>query len=458
MDLLFTKVFLESYKKGIELGYKRNLTIERYFKEGNKEVLDNALRDFIYAVLGFRFNGAYNLGEVRIYLDNICRNIPLNTNVGLIEAINDYKNEYVEFLNEHPYVRMLSEVMKKIFSREYDGKLGTEPSAVVYSDNAEAVIKHNRSAKSLIIAKTIRQNTTPLPSVVISNFDYLENILEDFVRTVEESDTQYNLFVKPGYQCYSKEEQIKMLFEGVILNATAYDLSNVDRFFQRYTKFITDPYLSNVQGVNYVGDAFGDQLFFKVGKSDFEYETPYYLSFMLANTRLELPNVRIGIDEEEQKAYIVAVQTSQRTGNNPNVDELIKSQIPRTKHYNFYNPTHMTSLVLAFGLLNGMGIQNIDVIDYMPIRYYKTILDKNMSEQEAEAYMRRVTDKNIYTYFKLSCLAKGVEIASAPGEGHGMTIHLDDEIICHNEFFQNLYNMAYNYGQTLETPKFGSRN
>lgn len=66
-------------------------------------------------VLGFRFNGAYNLGEVRIYIDNICRNLPLSSNKDLLSCIKEYQEEYVEFLETHPYVRMLTAVMKKIF-------------------------------------------------------------------------------------------------------------------------------------------------------------------------------------------------------------------------------------------------------------------------------------------------------------------------------------------------------
>ncbi|MBQ6841204.1 MAG: hypothetical protein IJO63_03725 [Bacilli bacterium] len=457
MDLLFTKIFIESYKTGIESGYQRCLAIENGLKKENYERIEEALRSFIYSVLGFRFNGAYNLGEVRIYIDNICRNLPVNSSGDLIDLISEYKDEYVEFLETHPYVKMFAAVMKKIFSREYDGKLGNEGKTNVYSDNAEAILKHNRDAKSFIIAKAKRPTTTPLPTVIISNFDHTENVLREFVEAVKASDTHYNLFAKEGYSSYSEEEQIKMLFEGVILNATAYDLANIDLFFKRFTEFITDPVLGEIKGVNYVGEAFDDQLWFKVGKSDFEYETPYYLSFMLANTRLELPNVRIGLSQERNKAYIIAVQTSQKTGSNPEIDAIIKSKIPRTKSYNFYNPTHMTSLILAFGLLNGMGIQTIDVVDYMPLRYYKTIKDKNMNEQESEAYLSRVTDKNIYTYLKLECLTKGVSIVDDPGQGHNMTIKLDDEIVCHNEFFQELYDMAYKYGQSLGAPEYESR-
>jgi len=457
MNFIFTKVFLESYRKGIELGYPRSKVIEDYFKNKDYTDLEDALSDFVMGVLGFRFGGTYNLGEVRIYFDNICRNLPLNSNLDLITLIEKYKEEYLEVLETHPYVKLLLDVVKKIFSRTYDGKLGTEAGPLYYTDNAEAIIKHNSQAKKIAISKVIRPNSDPLPTVILNNFDYVEAVLQEFVQTVRESNTQYNLFVKEGYQYYTEEEQIKLLFEGVILNATAYDLSNIDGFFKRYTEFIKDPNFGSMRGVNYVGEAFNDQLFFKVGRSDFEYETPYYLSFMLANTRLELPNVRIGYDEFTRKAYIVAVQTSQMTGSNPKIDQEIKANIPRTKNYNFYNPTHMTSLILAFGLLNGMGIQDIDVVDYMPIRYYKTIKDKNMNEQEASAYLTRVTDKNINTYYKLECLTKGVRIASEPGVGHNMSIKIEDEVICHNEFFQHLYDLGYNYGKSLELPNRGTR-
>ena len=458
MELLFSKIFLEAYKMSVEASGFRNMNIENGLTEENINEVEKTLQSFIYDILGFRFNGAYNWGEVRIYFDNICKNIDRNGNKPLVDLINNYKKDYLKLLEEHPHVRMLTEVVKKIFSREYDGKLGNDSIESYQSNNAETILRHNKAANSLIIAKAERQTTTPLPSVIISNLDHIEKVLSKFVRVVKESDTYYNVFKIEGYDNYTDEEKIKMLFEGILLNATAYDLANVDLFFGRYTEFITDEKLSSIKGVNYLGEAFDDQMYFMVKRSDCEYETPYYMSFMLLNKKFELPNIRVGISEDRHKAYIAAVQTSQMTGRNAEIDQMVKDNVPRTSSFNFSNPTHMSSIIIALGILKGMGVNIVDVVDYMPIRYYKTIKDKSMGEEEANRYLTRLTDQNFNTYFKLEELTEGIEITSHAGTGHNMTLEVMDEVICHNEFFQNLYDLGYNFGLTIDIPNRSSRN
>jgi len=447
MDLIFSKIFLESYRTSLANGAGRCVNIEKAFKEESLIEVENALKGYIYAVLGYRINHNYNWGEVRIHIDNVCNNIRRNTSESLVELIDEYKNYYLDLMGKYPHVALLIDVFKNIFDKNYDGKLGSSVEYHQKSDNAEAIIRHNRTEHIISIEKAIRQSSTPLPSVFMHNLDNIEKSLTRFVDAVKNSNTNYNMFYRPGYSTYSEDEKIKILFEGVILNATSYDLIHLDEFFDRYTAFVSDEKMGELNKLACIGDAFEDKLYFKTKKSDFEYETPYCLAFMLANHRIELPNVRMGIADD--RAYILALQTSQETGNKDEIDTLIKANIPRTKKFNFYNPTHMVSLTLAVGLLNGMGIKKIDISDYMPLRYYKTIKDKKMDESEADRYLTRVTEKYLNTFFKFECLTKGVNINCPQGSKTNITIDLDDEIICHNEFFQHLYELAYNYGRSF---------
>lgn len=444
-QFIFSKIFMESYYHffGVQLDMNKNshkCTIVD---------LEEALRDFIIGVLGYKFGNNYNFTEIRMYCDNICRNLPKSGfRESIPEIIKKYKESYIELLETHPYVSMLLDVLKRVFGKYYDGKLGNYHDFPNGKENTEAVICHQ--GKSFVITKEVRPNVFTLPSIFINNVDRVEESLRKFVESVRNSDTNYNIFNNYGYICYSDEDKIKILFEGILLNATTFDLSNIDLFFGKYRHFVEDKVLGSIEGVNYLGDAFNDELYCKVRKSDIEYETPYYLSFMLKDAHHELPNVRMSINRRSNIAYIRAVQTSQTVPENPMINQMIKENIPKTSEYRFFNPSHLVSLVIAFGFINGLGIKNISVVDYMPIRYYKTIQDKKMDEDEAERYLVRLTDKNIYTYMKLTLLGQGINLTNLPGTGYHMTLRLEDEVIMKNEFLQNLYDLGYKFGQSQE--------
>jgi len=441
-QFIFSKIFIESYYHHFNDTLNMNKTNLKY----SISELEDALKDFFHGVLGYRFHNNYNLAEIKMYCDNICKNISvIGAKKTLPDLIRDYRDTFVELLESHPYVKLFLDVLKRIFGKYYDGKLGNYSHFPNGKENTEAVISHQ--GKSFVITKAVRPNTFTLPSIFINNIDRVEESLSKFIESVRNSDTYYNIFNNMGYMCYSDEDKIRMLFEAILLNATTFDLSNIDLFFKRYRHFVEDKVLGNIEGVNFLGNALDDELYCKVRKSDIEYETPYYLAFMLKDSHHELPNVRLSINKNDSLAYIMAVQTSQTIAENPEINEKIKASIPRTSDYRFFNPSHLISLTIAFGFINGLGIKNVNVVDYMPVRYYKTIQDKKMDEDEAHRYLVRLTDKNIYTYMKLDLLADGIEITNLPGTGYNMTLRIQDEVVFRNEFLQNLYDLGFKFGQ-----------
>jgi hypothetical protein len=163
-----------------------------------------------------------------------------------------------------------------------------------------------------------------------------------------------------------------------------------------------------------------------------------------------LPSVRLGLTTVEGKtsANIVAIQSSSVTNHNPEVSRIIKDNIPKNSTFRHYNPEHFISLVLAFGVLNGLGITNINVQDFMPIRYRKTVMDKHFNEEEANNYIQRVYDQNIACYFKMALLSDDVMIQNFPGSGDNIIIETNDTIEFNNEFLDHLYLLGYNYGKS----------
>ena len=447
MDFIYSKIFMCSYKE-----FYQDDKLQKICANINQLIeLEEVLKEFIYGVIGFRFSHKYDYGEIRAYFDNICQNTHFYDYHSLIKAINEYKNRYIHIMDSHPYVMLLTDAIKRIYSPEYDGKLGFN-----ISSQYEYVVGHNATINHKGSMMQIRKNhdsgEVRMPNVFISDIDKLEDSLEEYVEAIKSSNSFYNLFNNKNFNFFTYNEKVKMLFEATILNASTLELSNLTEFFNKYRDFIIDETLPNMTKLQKMGDTLNDEMYFCVKRSDIEYETPYYFSFMLKNSYYELPNVRLGITSNGDKkiAHIIATQTSQFTPENEDISKMIKKGIPHTSKFRFSNPDYLVSILIAFGILKGMGIENVVVEDYMPLRSHKTIRDKSMGEEESNRYMERIYDKEIYTYLKLSELCNGIDIKSFPDDGNNMNIALNDNITCANEFLQNLYNMAYNFGKNYK--------
>lgn len=440
MKYFFSRIFITAFNDWFP---KKRIN---YSKE-NLEELESTLNDFIVNVIGFRFSQKYNLSEVRAYFDNICRHLDFNRSLSLVDAIKKYGEDYLKLIDEHYYMKLFIDVIKAMYSSEYDGKMVIDKN----NFNSMDAVKVLHFKDLIIISKKERQGELPMPSIKINNFDRFDEILKNYIEIIKGTDTYYNIFSNPSFDSFTEEEKIKMIFEGTIFNACSYEFASIEKFFDKYCEFVLDDSFHDMHKVTKIGEEFDDEVYFAVKRSSISYETPYYFSFMLKDHRLELPNTRLAIrntEKGEKKAYIMATQSSQITPNNPEVSEYIKRNLPRTAKFRTYNPDHLISIILTFGVLNGMGIKEVAVADYMPLRCYKTIKDKKMDEQSANDYITRVVDKNIYTYFRLNELCEGLEIESVPDGGQILNIHLG-EIKCANEFLDNLYQMAFEYGRNF---------
>lgn len=335
-----------------------------------------------------------------------------------------------------------------MYSKSYKGKILFDKK----EDLNYSSIAISNKGDSFVIGRITRKGDNPLPSVYINNIDDFEISLKKYIEALFMSDSFYNLFANKNFDNISFEDKVKTIFECTIFNATGTDLNNIENFFRVYTDFITDKTFENIRRPSYIAELFDDELYVMSKRSEIEYETPYYLAFMLKNKRVELPNVRLGIEtkNKEKVAHIIATQSAQTVLDRDKLNKIqaeIKNNLPTDPYFRFYNPTHLISLLMTFGMLNGMGIKNIDVKDFLPFRYNKTILDKQMSLEEADNYQTRLTNKNLITYMRLVELIDGINIASYPEMDMGLKIRLNDEIKCKNSFLQNIYDVAYEFGK-----------
>lgn len=442
---ILSKIFLDVYKN-LPMFYnnKPKISVEDY------NLLESTLEEYLIDILGYKIKYNYqdNYREIVILFENIFYNTRYKHYNNIIESINSYKQELQEKLENHKYTSLFIDTLRRMYSKSYDGRILTK----IEKDFNFSTIAISNKQNSFVIGRIPRKDEQQLPYVHINNIDEFEMLLKKYIESVVLSDSFYNIFDNPYFANIAFDDKVKTIIECTIYNATGADLNCTEKFFRRYTDFITDKSFDSIRKPSYMGNLFEDDLYVMCKRSELEYETPYYLAFMLNNNRVELPNIRMGIEQKEDRkvAHILATQSAQTVLNPESLKQIqdeIKNNIPPDSYFRFYNPTHLVSILMTFGMLNGMGIKEVDVKDYLPFRYNKTILDKQMSLEEAEKYQTRLTNKNLITYMRLISMVDGIEVLAYPEMDMSLKLNINDNVVCKNEFLQKIYDMGYQLGK-----------
>ena len=436
----------------------------------NYDELELTLQQYLVTILGEGIVDNYqnHFPEIRKYFENILDNVDYNSEFNLIDWIMQYAKIFKNTLESHRYTLLFIQAMQRLYSPNYDGKVDflndaqNELVSEMYSSHGKislADIFISNFSKCFIIGRISRKSEVGLPSVYINNIDHFEKILQNYVLAIQESDTYYNLFHNKNLQDISENTKIRALFESTMFNASSKDASFIENFIIKYTSFVTDKTLYPFRTLGYLSGGestvLQDEVFLMLKRSELEYETPFCFCFMLKNQVVELPNIRLGINTENnhKKAYIIATQSSQSSYINRNnlsvVESKIKKIIPTSSAFRFYNPSHLVAILMCFGILKGMDIYDVEVVDYLPFRYKKTSIDYQMNEEEATNYQRRLTDKAMITYMKLSQIVEGVNIITYPEMDMGLRLDISSDLICANPELQKLYDMCYQYSKNL---------
>lgn len=306
------------------------------------------------------------------------------------------------------------------------------------------------------IIRAVRIGEESFPSIVIRDIDTFEKTLEEYITAIKSGDSWYNIFVRDGFYQRGEDENIKMILEAALVNATNTDARDIEVFFKDYTSYVLNEDLAPLRNLQRVGNLFDDDLYVMLKRSELWYETPFYISLMLCNKHIELPNVRLGIDFEKKCANIIAVQSSQvqqNTSEFTSLQETIKRVLPKDSYYRFINPSHLISLVITMGYLKAIGIDEILLKDYMPFRYKKVVYDKHLDEDEAEKLQTRLTTKNIATFLRIASNIDGINVMSYPGNSSELKLHIANDIHGKNQFIEDLFKLGYDLGQKNKCEK-----
>lgn len=439
MICVHSKLFFNVYEK--VYGEEARMVIENNI---DIEELEESLKNFLTKITVYKNNYIGNSKEIEIMFENIFANRDRYP-MGLIAMIEEYGSNYIAMLNSHPYTQKFLIAANNIYSEAFDIKHdGKEDSAF----KINVAIKN--IGKRIDIIRAVRIGEESFPSIVISNIDTFEETLKEYIKAIKSGDSWYNIFVRDGFYQRGEDENIKMIFEAALVNATNNDARDIEIFFKNYTSYVLNEELAPLRNLQKIGKLFDDDLYIMLKRSELWYETPFYISLMLCNKHIELPNVRLGIDFEKKCANVIAVQSSQVQEDSAEfleIKETIKRVLPKDSYYRFINPSHVISLVITMGFLKSIGIDEILLKDYMPFRYKKVTYDKHLDEDEAEKLQTRLTTKNIATFLRIASNIDGVNVMSYPGNSSELKLRIEDEIHGKNKFIEDLFRLGYELGQ-----------
>ena len=413
--------------------------------------LEEALRQYIFKVMGYHVYNEYIRSQepdsksvfpyyaaVRKWLVNLIQNFDYNSTRSLIEAIDEYGDNFYAKIEEHPYVNKLIKGLKKLYS-----SMDNDPN--VYIDHRD---------KKYRIGLIDDKASENMPAIVINNIDNVEKVLEEYVNTVVETDNAYKYVLEDASED-DMDKKITSLIMWTLINASNYDALDIERYFNKYISFLKDDTFDYYKHhVRKIGDLLNDEMYLLQRQSTCSYETPYYLAFMLKNRHVELPNVRLGIEDigDRKVAHILSIQSTQMNKNpieDPIINKEIKSELPKTPNFREFNPSHLLSLTIVLGFLNGSGIKDITVYDYLPMRFQRFIREGRMNERELYDYQHRLTNKFVNVFFRLMEFTDGIETVSYPENCNNLMLTIKGKLVFNSELLNKAYEIGYSQANNL---------
>ncbi len=249
----------------------------------------------------------------------------------------------------------------------------------------------------------IRNNELPL--LMIKNKDLFDNALVDYVNSQIKLMIKHDLtesLINHIYELTSREN-IKYILTLAFFNAREQDLNNPVAYLKMRTNFINDDTFksysrySNICNIEELNDSV---LEMKREPLYYSLETPYCLKFRLAHNDgttmnyFDLPKVCYGIDDANGRktAYIYAVQNHNKKilnryekSINRKLYSFNKNILDSKEYYDYknnesnYYPENISdvsmssllSITATIKMLKTNDIEDIVVIDYLPLRYYE---------------------------------------------------------------------------------------
>lgn len=317
-----------------------------------------------------------------------------------------------------------------------------------------------------ITTNNISEPNTIVPTLTIKDKNKFDSML---LKYLSKAANFYEArFYDKVYTCDMiefKTEYIKSLMTLLWSNATGEDFSNPCEFLRKRTNFFDEDILD--ENINYFETSLG-KVSYKKCKDQMFNETPYCLEFSIDDN--PLPVVRYGISDG--KAYIYSIQNITKITRDKKLNRVMYKvneglDIANESTDNINNPENLVgitpssliSATLAVSLFKKNGINKIEIVPYLPVRwnakeiaYFRSSKYKdNRKEYLKEQYnkhieiQRNLSDKFLRTFRRIEYHFEGIEITSYPFvNSENMTMEIGDNLKSNNPLLSELYNSLNN--------------
>ena len=271
-------------------------------------------------------------------------------------------------------------------------------------------------------------------------------------------------------------------------NATMEDFQNPINYINKYISFMDKPFdvSDEYESIGY-SEILDSDIEISLKEEKCKQETPYALYVRSSNDGVyfDFPVVRFGIKDDT--AYIYAVQQVMKTKKQIDAESEETKQYGKKIHRKLFkvnenlvkedeidninnpenltgiNPSALVSLSILFSKLEEVGIANIEVPSFLPVRYnskekaylikieqlksrghtseeLEYIYDKLV--QEHEDIQRNISDKLLRNIRRLEYNFNNIDVTSYPMELDTSThINLSEYESCNNPLLQEIYEM-----------------
>jgi hypothetical protein len=332
-----------------------------------------------------------------------------------------------------------------------------------------------------------------LPTLIIKDEDLFYKKLNEYVETFLATKSKF-----PTVVTNKEKNTMKFIISYLFANATQLDFVYPISFIERSTSFLNDTSFGNVKmGIKTEPlDSFqNSSIFLKVSEQSLFMETPLRLDISLVKKgsngilSYDLPSVSYGIDIDDsgkKTCYVYSLQNL-KTNDKEKTEEQIRyeKKIARElykinagvfeqesdeyKAYknnetNYYpenisdvSPSAVLSATILIGLLASEGIENIKIVDFLPVRWHAKDyaitrmiesgkgFDSHELRTKQKLIQENITDKFLRTFRRVEYHIDGMKILSFPKEFDDcMSIYIDEnQLNLNNVILQNCFSATY---------------
>ena len=236
-----------------------------------------------------------------------------------------------------------------------------------------------------LIKRTHKHTNLDIPMLEVKNENVFFELIKKYILSTLEVRKFYNSQL---------ENLIFQRLVHLFCNATYDDFNNIERHIEKvinfhHNKLIDKTIIKNVDCLD------NSDIVINVIKQGYEMETPYAITFTIQKEingeiyQCDLPNISIGISGNT--CYIYSVQHPKNSQNN--VDNFYNKKIKRLLYkvnaglvnefddeivaIDKVSPSAIISLSILFSILNNLGINEIEVVPFLPVRFHNKYFSNN---------------------------------------------------------------------------------